>query len=323
MRFANDKISELVKYIKTPHQNRVRRSGDPYWYGNNERQWYNKQQQIFNAIAQDPYGDRVRTRDLVDSLNLSDDERTKLYEFQDKKRNRVTRQVAYGVPHAQTGETIALQALQSSGVRGELNNLNDPTATDIKLNEMVGNLNALMDVQLRIRPSDTDNLSLGMLMNMAPNTGTGAYRAASHSTTLGDIVAQAQRLSQRQGKSAHYDKVMHVQGNVSPDKVKDLIITGQIDPARVRNLTRNRNHGNYDPTATDGLQVYDNNKLNSELLGMTKREFESMGGAPIVLPDKLKLQLPTERVLEIASPSQQYISGETNEILQALHSGRL
>ena len=323
MRFANDKIAELVKYIQTPHQNRVRRSGDPYWYGNDERQWYNKQRQVFNAIAQDPYGDRVRTRDVVDALNLSDDETDKLYKFQDNKRNTVTRQVSYGVPHAQTGETVALQALQSSGVGGRLNNLSDPTATDIKLDEMIGNLNALMDVQLRIRPSDNDNLSLGMLMNMAPNVGTGAYRAASPGTTLGDIVEQAQRLSQKQGKRAHYDKVMHVQGNVAPDKVKDLIITGQIDPSRVSNLTRNRNHGNYDPMASDGLQVYDNNKLNKELKGMTKREFQSMGGEPLILPDKLKLQLPTERVLEIASPSQQYISNDTNEILQALYSGRL
>ena len=78
------------------------------------------------------------------------------------------------------------------------------------------------------------------------------------------------------------------------------------------------NQGHYDVTRPLDMYETDLNKLRGNLLPMTKGEFESMGGRITRTPrfeKKLQLMIPSQRVIEMATPDRPYINDEVRQML--------
>ena len=314
----------MVDYIKTPTAQKVQGVGDPYFYGMDEASWVQDQMNLDRAIRSGSLN--ARGQDRLSQIVGSDEEAKAFINYSRNPRTQGTRHMAFGVPYARVNEQIYRDALKASGTNASFNNANSHLATDLSV--MVGKLKQFMDVQNRIvAPGQKDMLSLGVFQGLRgpyERTGTRTYTEASPGTELQDIIESARQLNAN-NSSLGTDKLYQERGidGIAPDMVKDYLATGMIDSSRIRNLTKVR-HGNYNPTTPSGIEVVDMNALRDNLYPMSKREFEGMGGTLIKgATDKLKLQLPMERVLELGRPQTQMVSDEVNEVLGALYSGRL
>lgn len=308
IRKAGSSIQNQLDQIFLPNSERTRKTIDlPYWYGLDEQGWKNMMGFIDKTAKQ-----KVRQGDiqgaqsfLQKQLNIPDRELNNV--MRDVTENRKFRHLAYGVPHAQTGEKVMRDALILSGHHTKFAHGGDGQATDL-LTSMLGNLDTYMDVQHRT--GKVNNLSIDALMNMRDGVGINAYNDATSTDTIGTIIDRAkQDGSWREGKLLHtLNPEFNRNARLSPDKQKDMLIGGRFQ--NVQNLTDRKGHGFYDPHMPTDVQITDLNKLRSAVLGMTKSEFEGKGvKGKLLLPTsdrtkdlsrKLKFSIPMNVVNEIS-----------------------
>jgi len=313
-RFAGQRIKDVLEYIDTPTAGRDRGRNDPSFYGWTESQWMKSQDNLHQRIQRDGPTESI-LKTLANEHGMSEQEINKYIEWSEKANNNVSRAVSYGTPHAQTGETLALKALQASGIDARMGNLTNPQDTDLQV--MVGRLKRLMDVQYRINDG-RDMMALGALMGLRHKTGLDAWFDAPANVTFGSIIDNA--IDRNNGRYLT-DKLTHERGarDTRPGQVKDYLITGRIDRNNVSNLTGNINHGNWDATAPDSFSVVNMDRLRDGLFNTSKRDLIKQGVRVVGDKKKLKLNVPFDLVQKIASDST-FIDPELNHAIAERYS---
>lgn len=314
MRFANEKIAKMVDYLQSPIANKASGEYAPTWYGKSEQEWRQEEDAIHRAI-QSGKADNAYGRDIVSKLakkyKTSEKEAKVILNHSRNKNNRLSRHVSLGVPHAHSSEELARQALIASGHPSVLAHGKNPFATDIET--MIGNVRQMVDVQNRtIQPGARDILNLGVLTGLNNQSGLRAWANASPETELQDIIEQAK------GRKYTPDKLYQERGVVDDDMVKDYLISGKYDASKVQNLAKRVDQGYYDPTTPEGgLSVIDLNVLRDNLYGMRKKDIKGVGIRVKDYDEKLKLGIPMSILNELSKPSEQLITREVQDVLQA------
>lgn len=319
MRFANERIAQLVDYISTPVSKMTRSDTDPYFYGMDESRWRQGQDKLHSFIQNSGRTNSSLSEELSDAMGVPLGEANAIVQHSRNPYNKTSRHVLKGMPQAHQTEMIARKALEASNVPVAFAHGNNHLATDLEV--MVGKLHQYMDVQNRyVYPGNSDMMSLGVLQGLKNDSGQRAWSQASPSTSLEDIVSMAKDMS---GGSYLPDKFYQERGlrDVPQDQVKDLLITSKYDASKVHNQATRKTQGYYNPTAPDGgMSVLDMNQMRDNMYPMSKKEILDLGGRPIQDSSKVKLQLPMNRLLELSnSPtSKGLISDEVNEALSYL-----
>ena len=333
-RFANQRIAELVDYIKTPHVSReMGVKGDPYFYGQSGNMWRTEQDNLHREIQQRILTEKHAKAILTTKFGMSKDEANRYYNWSINPNNEISRHVHYGVPQATTSEIVMNKILNASGINTELANKGDPTATD--LSRMVGNVRQYIDVQNRNTwPDPITGEEMGTLMpilrtprGVAPDV----FYEAAGSDNFAAIKAEIQRRSPiaRPGKMFESKEVVGQRfgpkDSPFPEShVKDLVIGGHNHPRSFNTVTGRKYHGPYDPVLPSNIIVQDQKKLRDNLMAMTKDEYLKQGGE--VLDDdyrtSLDLKLPVRLIEELSKPDSEYISREVMETLDAYRAGK-
>ena len=322
-RFANDKIRQLVDYVGTPNVDRVRDSGGQYFFGMDERQWRDGQNQLLSQMqrASGNRGAQQRLKaQVMDRLGVSEKEAFAIVRDGARRGEPHTRHVNVGVPHTFQQEEIARRAMSASGNPTMFNQTDSPTGTDLVT--MLGKLDQYVDVQNRyLRPGTRDKMSIGVLQGLDNNAGVRAFSEAKGTDELQDIIEKAKELS---GGRYRSDKLYEERGlsDVPMERVKDYLVTSPYDVTSISNLGLRPSQGSYDPRAPMGdIETVDLNHLRDELYGMQKRDLlhPKLGGMSLMDdPNKLKLNIPMTAVRHFGSPTEQLVSPEVNEVLRQL-----
>lgn len=323
-RFANEKIRELVDYIRTPHVDRRRTSStDPYFYGQTGADWRKEQDELHRDIQSRQYSYSELMQELTDpnSWSFSPKEAEMLLKWSQNPENRVSRQVEWGVPQATTSELVMNKILNASGINTSIANKNDPTATD--LSRMVGNVREYIDVQNRITyPDEVTGKEMGTIMpilDLNTNVPQNVWIQGSGNDTLLTLKNEMIRQSPNARPGKLFDSASSVErGLTKQSHQKDLIIGGHIDPRSFKVHSKRKGQGPYDPVLPENIFVQDQRILRGNLMGMTKNEFEKEGGS--ILKQKwnrnsLDLKLPAKMIEELSKPQSPYISREVLEVL--------
>jgi hypothetical protein len=334
-RFANQRIAKLVDYLKTPHsERRMVNQDDPYYWGQSGRAWRQEQDNLHREIQTGYLSPNHAKAILQTKFGLSSKEAGMYVKWSLDPDTKWSRHVGFGVPQAETSEHIMNEILNSSGIKTKLNNQDDPTATDLV--RMVDNVKQYIDVQNRnTLPNIITGEEMGTLMpilNTPAGLASEIYDKASPNDTFGVIKQEIQRRSPyaRPGKMFESREVVgqkfgrpRMRNGVDQRKpfkeshVKDVIIGGYNDPREFEAYSLRKGHGPYDPMIPSRVIAQDQEKLRNNLMGMTKAEYEKLGGA--VLNDdyrkSMDLYLPVNMIEEMSKPDTEYIA---KEVLEAL-----
>ncbi len=330
MRFANQKIEELVNFIKTPVSEKVRSIGDPYYYGQSEKEWRDEQDRFHQYVQGTNRPIEDISAEVEKAWGLSPTEALRITKYSKRRNHDVSKHVDIGMPHALQSETLAKKALEASGNQTAFMHSNNPRATDLE--SMIGNLRQLVDVQNRyIKPGRPDNINIGVLQDLGsftdrgifvPNSsGIDAWGTAKNSRELQDIISDAKERTLDRGGDFTPDKLYQEKGIVDDDMVKDMLITSPYNVNRVLNRARRPGQGHYNATAPMGdLEGIDLNVLRDNIFGMTKGDLKDprIGITPIRDKGKLKLNIPMHIARELGKPTSEVVSKEVNEVLRYL-----
>jgi len=330
MRFANQRIADLVKYIETPHIDRDRLPGDPYFYSKNEQEWRRGQDEFHQDIRDRGISNASIQNDLIHDLGMTEGEANAFINFSMKHPN--TRHVEKGVPHAYTTEEVARQALLASGVNAQRINTDSYIATDLR--GMINDLDTYIDVQMNYPKGGNSNQQVISVVNSLPSYGKGLpsniQREAGPNASLQQVLKLVNQMS---GGQWNRDKFLESQrsreSTVKPpaqDKVKDMLIVGDYDRDRIRNLTPSPVKGSYNPQAPKNLRAIDLNELRkSGLLNMSMRDLRGEGGSLQFYDDsarqgggKIKLRLPNTFIEKYGSPQGDVLDPRVIEELNSL-----
>lgn len=308
------KAGEAIQQLLLPNSQKVNTSASPYFYGMDERTWRNYMDEYHNYVQKTGNSKRSVVEGIEDDLRVSPAEAESFYKYSRNPDNSVSRHVALGIPHAYSSENLVRTALNASGNQAAFMNQGDHFATDLQV--ALGKLRQQVDVQNKFRSRNfgTNMDGLPAFNGLRYRVGQTVYDEASAKDTLDTILNRTADVSGQ----FNLDKLLQSRGLASPSNVKDVLIGGIYNQDAISNLAARKNQGTYDVTSPIDMYETDLNKLRSELLPMTKREFEQMGGGVLDtkrFANKLQLMIPSERVKEMATPDRQYINDEVRQML--------
>lgn len=322
MRFANERIQQMVDYIQTPHYERTRRSiKDPYYYGIGEGSWRREQDNLHKDIQDSSVPNSEIRRELIEDWHISPRETDDIIKWSSNPANQVSRHVQWGVPHAGTSEEVARLALEGSGLSSNNINKGNHYATDLEV--MIDGVKRLVDVQNNYTYPGLERIdTIPVLTNVSNNTAQKVFRDASPRDSISAITEEIQRISPRHT----LDKLLHTQRNadagiIPQNQVKDMLIGGTFDTTKIVNKSLRPGHGTYNPSVPSGMIVEDLNKLRKNLGGMTKAELLGKDIRGDILHNesrKLKLRIPHKVVEELSRPESELITRDVQEVLNYL-----
>ncbi len=308
------KAGEAIQQLFLPNSQKINTSTSPYFYGMDEGTWRNYMDEYHQYVQKGGDNRSQMLENIEDDLRVTPAEAESFYKYSRNPNNKVARHVALGVPHAFASEDLVKTALTASDRPAAFLNTGDHFATDLQV--ALGKLNQQVDVQNKFRSKQfkTNKDGFAAFNGLRDYVGQTVYNEASAKDTLDTIFNRTADTSGR----FNLDKLLQSRGLAKPSEVKDALIGGIYNQDEIRNLALRQNQGTYDVTRPIDMYETDLNKLRSNLLHMTKREFEQLGGGVLSTPrfaKKLQLQIPSERVREMASPDSPYINDEVRQML--------
>ena len=235
----------------------------------------------------------------------------------DARGNFKMRQVDLAVPHAYANENALAEALNVKTPTGLYNQGEDYQATDLEM--MLGDIQKLVDVQTHLNP---DRFNLGVLQGLDSNDVMTAWRNAANDDTLLTMVSKLSNTVNDPNRSR--DKLLQSRkvseaGLILPSKVKDMIITGTINPNAKRNLGDvPARKGTYNYTPLDDVDMIDMDALRPELLRQSKNQLMNAGIAPernSAAQGRFTLGIPMEKLRAMGGITTEYLDDETIRLL--------
>lgn len=308
------KAGDAIKQLFIPNSQKVNTSTSPYFYGMDEGSWRNYMDEYHQYIQKGGDSKRSMIENIEDDLRVSTGEAESFYKYSRNPNNSVSRHVALGVPHAYSSEDLVKTALNASDRPAAFMNTGDHFATDLQV--ALGKLLQQVDVQNKYRSKKfkTEVDGFPAFNGLRDYVGQTVYNEAAAKDTIDTILNRTADVSGQ----FNLDKLLQSRGLAKPSEVKDALIGGIYNQDNIRNLALRSNQGNYDVTRPMDMYETDLNKLRGNLLHMTKREFEQLGGGVLNsqrFKNKLQLQIPSERVREMATPDNSYINDEVRQML--------
>ncbi len=235
----------------------------------------------------------------------------------DARNKFAMRQVDFAVPHANANENALSEALNVRTPTGLYNQGEDFQATDLEM--MIGDIQKLVDVQTHFNP---DRFNLGVLQGLSDRDVMRGWENAAEDDTLLTIVSKLSKTQKDPNRSR--DKLLQSRkvgeaGLILPSKIKDMIITGTLNPSAKRNLGDvPARKGTYNYTPLSDVDMFDMDAVRPELLKQSKRQLIKAD----ILPERRSAQqgrftlgIPMEKLRAIGGVTTDYLDDETIKLL--------
>ena len=229
------------------------------------------------------------------------------------------RQVDIGVPHAYANENALSEALNVLNPTRLYNQGSDYQATDLEM--MMGEIQQLVDVQTHLNP---DRFNMGVLHSLRSGDAIKAWTNASNDDTLLTIASKLSKNQRNPDRSR--DKLLQSRrvandGRIPNSKIKDMIITGTLNPNAKRNLGDvPQQKGSYNYTPLMDVDVINMDGLRPELLRQTKSQLEKANIRPMRSASdggQLRIGIPMDELRSMGGVTSEYLDDETIKLLTA------
>ena len=271
--------------IKTRLEAQYGTPAEGYWDGLTEEQWYSRSESARKAVAErgKPRNKRYNSAIIRDVNRFPDfpDNEVERFSRDAMAGKPRARDAVLGIPHAAASENLWDTNLSMSGELVSKGNSGSTTSTDLSTARLKG-----VDVQdVMSGGRNNAQMSIGVWGNLDGNAGFEAFQAAGPNDTMGTIFDRAQEA-----------------GRGTPDKLMDpskqWLIGHVRDIDETTNVMGDPSKGMYKQTPGYSEYAFDLEDARPKIKGMTKAQFEAIGGSVLDRPGQMRLRADLKKLQE-------------------------